>query len=131
MSQLVEALQDRDLSALEGLLAAEVAFHSPVRTYRDRRDVVHLLDTLAGLFDDLQLVREWPGPGGVASFIEVDGGDRRLDGVIEEIRDPDGKITEVTLMLRPLGPLLKAVERMGQALEDAPLPSGTTLTKSG
>ena len=130
MSRLVEALQDRDLSALDRLLAEEVAFHSPVRTYRDRRDVVHLLDTLAGLFDGLQVVREWPGPGGVATFIEIDGGDRRLGGVIEERRDPDGRIGEVTLMLRPLGPLLRAVERMGQALERAPLPSGTTLTKS-
>ncbi len=131
MSHLVEALQARDWAAFERLLAAEVTFHSPVRTYGDRRDVVHLLNTLADLFEDLQLVREWPGPGGVASFIEVDGGDRRLGGVIEEIRDSDGRIAEITLMLRPLGPLLKAVERMGQELEAAPLPSGTTLTKSG
>ena len=128
MIQLVEALHARDLSAIDGLLAEEVAFHSPVRSYHDRRDVVHLLGTLAGLFDDLQVVREWPGPGGAATFIEIDGGDRRLGGVIEERRDPDGRIAEVTLMLRPLGPLLKAVERMGQALESAPLPSGTTLT---
>ena len=130
MTELVEALRTRDTAALDRLLAPEITFHSPVRTYRDRRDVLHLLGTLGGLFDNLQLVREWPGPGGVASFIEIDGGDRRLGGVIEERSDPDGRITEITLMLRPLGPLLKAVERMGQALEDAPLPSGNTFTRS-
>jgi hypothetical protein len=43
--------------------------------------------------------------------------------VIEEVHDDDGRITEVTLMLRPLDALLGAVQRMGQALEAAPLPS--------
>jgi hypothetical protein len=51
-------------------------------------------------------------------------GDRALDGVIDEVRDDDGRITEVTLMLRPLDALLAAVERMRQPLEAAPLPSG-------
>ena len=44
--------------------------------------------------------------------------------MIEEIRDDDGRITEVTLMLRPLDAPLAAVERMRQPLEAAPLSSG-------
>jgi hypothetical protein len=58
------------------------------------------------------------------TFVSLSMGDRDLDGVIEEIRDDDGRITEVTLMLRPLDAPLAAVERMRQPLEAAPLSSG-------
>jgi hypothetical protein len=124
MSALIKALQDRDANGLESALAPAVVFNSPVRTYTERADVVHLLRTLADLFENVTVVREWPGSSGVATFIEVEAEvGRKLDGVIEELHDSQGLVVAVTLMLRPLGALLAAVERMGQALEAAPLPS--------
>ena len=128
MSKLVEALQARDTSAIDALLAGDVVFRSPVRTYRDRRDVVHLLSTIAHLFQGISQARSWPGRDGVATFVEIDTGAEPLDGVVEEIHNDRGLVVEVTLMLRPLGAVLPAVQRMGQALEAAPLPSGTDFT---
>ena len=130
MTTLIRALNDCDRSAFEQLLADDVAFNSPVRTYRERADVIHLLTTLGGLLGDVRTVREWSGPDGAATVVSVGDGDDRLDGVIEELHGADGRVVEVTLMLRPLGTLLHAVKRMGRALERSPLPSGTTLTDS-
>jgi hypothetical protein len=129
MTGLVQALTDGDHSALDRLLADDARFNSPVRSYDDRADVLHLLTTLAGLFDELRPVREWTGADGAATFVSVRGGDRELEGVIEEIHADNGRIAEVTLMLRPLGELLGAVEQMGKALERAPLPSGASVTQ--
>ena len=116
MSDLVEALQTRDTSALDSVLGAEVTFRSPVRTYRDRDEVLHLLSTLAGLFDEARQVRRWGGPQGAATYLAVRIDDLRLDGLLEEVHDEHGRVVELTLMLRPLTAMLEAVERMGRAL---------------
>jgi hypothetical protein len=101
------AAQDRD--ALHDLLAGDVTFNSPVRSYTGRDEVVHLLATIGSIQDELRPVRS-------ITFVELVKGERKLDGVLHESRDPDGRVVELTLMLRPLGPLLKAVEEMGAAL---------------
>jgi SnoaL-like domain len=129
MTEFVRALAERDRAAIDGLLADDVRFNSPVRSYDDRADVLHLLTTLGELFDELRPVREWTGSEGAASFVSVRVGDWRLDGVIEEIHGDDRRIAELTLMLRPLGALMGAVKEMGQALERAPLPSGASFTR--
>ena len=129
MTELVKALADRDGHALDRVLAANARFKSPVRSYDDRADVLHLLTTLSGLCDELRAVREWTGVDGAATFISVRVGGRELDGVIEEIHGDDARIAELTLMLRPLGRALGAVEQMGQALNRAPLPSGASFTR--
>jgi hypothetical protein len=126
MTELVQALAERDGAALDRLLAANARFNSPVRSYDDRADVVHLLTTLSGMFGELSPMREWAGAGGAATFVTVRAGGDELDGVIEELYGDDGRVAEVTLMLRPLGRLLRAVEEMGRALESSPLPSGAT-----
>jgi hypothetical protein len=43
--------------------------------------------------------------------------------VLAETAGDDGLIVEVTLMLRPLDSLLDGVQMMGNALDEAPLPS--------
>jgi hypothetical protein len=59
------------------------------------------------------------------AFVSAGAGERPLDGVLDERRDDAGQTVELTLMLRPLGALLQAIERMGKALELAPLPSSS------
>src|SRR5437764_15356970 len=104
---LLDALRDRDV--LERLLADEVTFHSPVRTYRDRDDVIHLLTTIGGLLEDVRPTRERSGPDGAATFVSARVGDDELEGVLDEIHDADDRVVEVTLMLRPLQPMLNAI----------------------
>ena len=45
-ADLLTAVRARDASALSALVAPDVAFHSPVASYRGREVVVHLLQTI-------------------------------------------------------------------------------------
>ena len=109
---VLDAIRHRDPAALDELLADEVVFNSPVRSYRDRDEVVNLLVTIGELLGEMTVTRELQGPGERITFVSVD----KLDGALDERLDDDGRIVEVTLLLRPLGALLRAVEAMGQLL---------------
>jgi SnoaL-like domain len=102
---ILKAIATQDRDALRELVAEDVTFNSPVRTYTGRDEVVHLLATLGGLEDNLRTTRS-------ITFVQFG----ELDGVLHEAWDDDGHLKELTLTLRPLGRLLKAVDRMGQAL---------------
>jgi hypothetical protein len=112
---IVTAIAKGDAASLNGLLAEDVTFNSPVRTYTGRDDVVHLLTRIG----ELRATRRVDAPGEIVSFIEMG----ELNGVLDERYDTGGRVTELTLMLRPLSELLDAVKQMGAALEAEPLPS--------
>jgi hypothetical protein len=114
---LVEALRGGDRAALEGLLAHDVVFHSPVRTYEGRAVVLHLLATIAGVLDDIEPARVVSGARETVTFATARVGDAAADAVVDERFDDEGRVAELTLMLRPLDVLLSAVERMGRALD--------------
>lgn len=118
-TSLVTALSNGDRSLLETLLADEVLFKSPVRSYRGRAEVVPLLALIGGLLPGLVTERVLSGDGETVTFLAATAGDRRIEGALSERHAPDGCITEMTLMLRPLKELLVAVERMGTALAAA------------
>jgi hypothetical protein len=120
---LLDAIRAQDANTLDRALADDVAFHSPVRSYRHRDDVIHLLRTIGGLLGDIEARRELSGPNGTATFLSASVAGKPIEGVLEQVRDGDGRVAEVTLMLRPLDAQLAAIERMGQALAAEPLPS--------
>lgn len=111
---LLRAISDGDREALEGMLAEDVVFHSPVQTYRDRNQVLHLLVTIGGVIDDVQPTRELDG----VTFFSAQVEEHPVDGVMDEHANAEGRITELTLMLRPLAQLQAAVARMARALAD-------------
>ena len=105
MPPTLTAMANQNRDALRELLAEDVTFNSPVRTYQGREEVIHLLATIGSLEDDLRPTRS-------ITFVQFG----ELDGVLHESWDDDGHLKELTLTLRPLGQLLKAVDRMGKAL---------------
>lgn len=111
---LVTALLTRDTALLSAALADDVVFHSPVRDYAGRETVEHLLTLAAGLLEGLEVRSQIAGPGARATFIAAG----ELDGVLHE-RHRGGRVVELTLMLRPLRPMLDTIKRMGAALEQA------------
>lgn len=113
---LVDALGAGDRRALSEMLAEDVAFHSPVRTYQGREQVVHLLVTISSVLSDLRATRRLQDGHETCTFVTARVDENDLDGLLDEIRGEDGRIVQLTLMLRPLKFLLVAVERMGQAL---------------
>lgn len=105
-------------------LADDVTFNSPVATYRGRADVEHLLTIISGVVDSYEEQRVLTGPGGeIVAFVTGTIGGHEIDGVIDRFVNENGKITEFTLMLRPLKALMAAIEQMAQALAASPLPS--------
>jgi hypothetical protein len=108
MPPTLTAMANQNRDALRELLTEDVTFNSPVRTYQGREEVIHLLATIGSLEDDLRPTRS-------ITFVQFG----ELDGVLHESWDDDGHLKELTLTLRPLGQLLKAVDRMGKALDEA------------
>lgn len=122
-SRIVEHIAAPDRGALEAALAERVRFHSPVADYRGRDDVVHLLCHIATVLRAVEPTREVEDGPTTTTFFEARVGEHRLSGVLDEHHDARGRVTEATLMLRPLGALRIAVQAMAVALERDPLPS--------
>ena len=123
-ADLLTAVRTQDAGALAALVAPDVAFHTPVASYRGREVVVHLLQTIGGILDEVRPVRRLDAVDERVTFIAARVGHDEADGVLSEVLDADGRVGELRLMLRPLPVLLAAVERMGAALAAAPMPRG-------
>jgi hypothetical protein len=115
-SQLIQALCGTEAAAVDGLLAEDVVFHSPVRTYQGRAEVAKLLFIIGGVVEDLCQTGAAEGDGMTVTLVRGRVGSEPIDGAFVDRRDGEGHIAELTLMLRPLKALLAGVERMGQAL---------------
>lgn len=122
-SEFVAALLAGDRAALDEALADEVVFNSPVRTYTNRDDVLHLLSTVATVLTGVRATRDWRGRRGGATVLVSEEPEGTLGGIVEERHGSDGRVREVTLMLRPIAVMMPTVKRMGAALEANPLPS--------
>ena len=109
---LLSAISDADRDGLAALLAEDVVFHSPVQTYRGREQVLRLLVTIGGVIDDVEATRQLNG----VTFFTARVEEHPVDGVLDEHAGQDGRISELTLMLRPLAALQAAVARMARAL---------------
>ena len=122
-SPLLRAMTARDGDAIDALMSEEVVFHSPVRSYRGRHDVVHLLAIVGGIVGEPMATRQLRDERERVTFITGHTGEKETDGMLSEVTGPDGLIVEVTLMLRPLDSLLDGVQMMGNELDASPLPS--------
>jgi hypothetical protein len=116
--KVFEALRDPNSGPIAPLLAEDVVFESPVRTYSGREQAAVLLEVIRTVVADVAPSRVVRGDDEVVTFFtaRVAGGD--VDGVLSERAGPDGLAGGITLMLRPLKGLLLAVEAMTRALAD-------------
>jgi len=115
---LLGAIRARDREALRAMVADDVVFNGPVTTYEGRDQVVHVLALVGSVLDDLAATGEVE----TVKFVKGHMDGEQLDGVLIEIRDDDDRITEITLLLRPLTLLQTAVQRMARALAEGPEP---------
>ena len=111
---LLSAIRERDREALGALVADEVVFHSPATTYRGREQVVDLLVVIGKVLEDVTTTRAVE----TVSFIKGRSERDELDGVLVEVKGDDGRIAEITLLLRPLAAVQRAVVRVAGALAE-------------
>jgi hypothetical protein len=114
---LIQAIREADGEALRELLSEAVIFHSPVQTYRGREQVVRLFVLVGGVLERWDVTRELDG----VTFFAAEVEEHPVDGVLVQRAGEDGRIAEITLMLRPLAGLQAAVARMTRALAKPPV----------
>jgi hypothetical protein len=111
---LLEAIDGEDRHALVELLVDDVVFHSPVQTYRGREQILRLLLATGSIIENVEVTRRLDGVTFFAATVE----EHPVDGVLVEREVEEGRIAEITLMLRPLAQLQAAVARMARVLSE-------------
>lgn len=122
-SRLLTPMRLGSAETLAESLTLDAEFRSPVRNYRGRGDVAHILLLIGAVLDDLNARRELAAPDMSVTVITGSHDGRCLEGVLQESYDEHGDVTTATLLLRPLAVLRGAIAAMGGALERSPLPS--------
>ncbi|MER6622094.1 MULTISPECIES: nuclear transport factor 2 family protein [unclassified Streptomyces] len=116
-----EAVEAHDLDAAVALLAEDVVFTSPVvfKPYTGRAVTGAILRAVAEVFEDFRYVREIGDADGRdhALVFAARVGDRRIDGCDFLHVDDDGRIDELTVMVRPLSGAQALAAAMGARFE--------------
>jgi SnoaL-like domain len=112
-----QAVEARDLAAIEPLFAENAVFNSPVvhRPYTGRAITAAIVRGAARVFEDFRYVREIAGVDGrdhALVFRAMVNG-REVHGCDFLHLDDDGLIDEMTVMVRPLSGLNALAEAMG------------------
>lgn len=122
MKAFREAIEARDVEALEALLAEDVVFRSPAvhKPYEGKLATSVVLRAVMRVFDDFRYTRTMGAetdPDQVLVF-EARVGDRAIEGADFLHVRADGLIDDFRVMIRPLSGLTAVVEAMQAVLPD-------------
>ncbi|WP_183098653.1 nuclear transport factor 2 family protein [Nocardioides pelophilus] len=117
-----QAVEARDLQAVDALLADDVVFTSPVafRPYEGKPITSAILATVIEVFEDFHYVREIgeAGASDHALVFEATVAGKALTGCDFIHTDADGLIDDLMVMVRPLSAAHALAEQMGARFED-------------
>ena len=118
------AVEARHLEAMVELLAPTVVFNSPVafKPYRGSETVAAVLTAVFETFEDFRYVDELEGDELHGLVFETRVGDRAVHGIDLFRATNDGRIAELTVMIRPASALMALGEAMRPKV--AALPQG-------
>ena len=116
-----QAMASGDTSAMESALADDVVFRSPAvfNPYEGKEAVLVVLKAVFEVFEDFEYVDELEGDGTHGLVFRTRVRDKQLEGW-DYVREVDGKVTELTVMIRPFSGLQTLLEEMGRKLGVAP-----------
>jgi hypothetical protein len=116
----VNAVESMDTEAVPDVLAEDVAFRSPVvfKAY-EGRDVVGLILTEGAMkvFSDFRYTDRFEEGDAAALIFEARVGDREVQGMDLLRFDDDGKVRELTVMVRPMSAMHALAEAMEREFE--------------
>jgi SnoaL-like domain len=118
------AVVSGDEAALADVLAEDVVFRSPAvyKPYQGREATTLVLRAVSRVFEDFRYDDRFAGDDGEVLLFSARVGDRELNGIDLLRFDDDGKVRELTVMIRPLSGLAALVEAMGRELEKLGVP---------
>jgi ketosteroid isomerase-like protein len=109
------AVEARDLEALSDVLREDVVFWSPVahQPFRGRDVVLEVLANVLEVFEAFTYVDDLAGEGTHALVFTATVGSRAVEGLDHLRLDEDGRVRELTVMIRPLSGAIALAEAMG------------------
>jgi hypothetical protein len=99
-----------DVERARSLLAPESRLHTPVATYIGPERIGVLLDAIYRVLRNRKVTSELERPDELALFFGATVEGRPVDGVLHVFTDRSGRAKEITVMIRPLEPLLESVD---------------------
>jgi hypothetical protein len=111
-----KAVESWDIEAISGLLAHDVAFHSPAtfHPFLGRETVTALLTLVSQTFEDFRYTDELESDGAHVLVFKAAIDGKELEGIDLLRFDEDGLIDDFTVMLRPISGLLPFAQAMGE-----------------
>ncbi|MBN9738945.1 MULTISPECIES: nuclear transport factor 2 family protein [unclassified Pseudonocardia] len=112
------AIEAGDPDAAVDLCTDDVEFRSPVvhRPYRGRAPLRAVLGAVVTVFEGFHYVGEFAGEDGHVLEFAATVGDREVQGVDLLRFDDDGRVRELTVLVRPLSAAEALRDRMGPLL---------------
>ena len=122
MKAFREAIEARDVEALEAMLADDVVFRSPAvhKPYEGKLATAVILRAVMRVFEDFRYTREIGEAGGADHVLvfEATVGERQVEGAdFLHVRE-DGLIDDFRVMIRPLSGLTAVVDAMQAVLPE-------------
>ena len=115
------AAEAKDFVAAEDLFAEDVTFRSPVvyKPYEGRDQIKLLLGAVVQVFEDFRYLEQVETGDAAVLMFEARVGDKQLQGVDILKFNDDGRIGEMTVMVRPMSGMHALAEAMQKMLEAA------------
>ncbi len=110
--RLIDAWLAGDAPAATGLLAEDATFHSPIRDYEGRERIAAVWSAVTGAMVGARATRVHDADRETAAFFAGTIQGQPVDGVLRVLADDDGRVTDVTLMVRPLAALKAGIAQI-------------------
>ena len=116
------AVEAADHAAMVAALAPDAVLRSPVsfKPFEGPEAVAGLFAILLETFEDFRYIDEFEADGKAALVFQARVGDREVEGLDLLRFDAQGRIRELTVMVRPLSALVALGEAVGPKLAAAP-----------
>jgi hypothetical protein len=117
------AAETKDLDLLRETLAEDVVLHSPIlfKGFEGRDTAMFVLANVIEVFEDFRYLDEVHGDDTVVlRFAAKVDGHLEIEGIDYLTLDADGRVTDLTVFLRPLKAVHAFNERMSVRLGAAP-----------
>lgn len=110
--------QTRDLQAWEDALADDVVLHSPVilSPFRGKEAAVELFDVLLETVAEFDISQEFTGPQEQVFFWSARVRGRAIQGCDRITTDEAGRISDITVLIRPLVSVAEFAAAIGPPL---------------
>ena len=115
------AVEAGDREAMVAAFAPDAVLRSPVsfKPFEGREAIGRLFSILLETFEDFRYTDEFEAEGKAALIFNARVGDRQVQGLDLFRFAPDGQITELTVMVRPLSAAIALAEAVGPKLAAA------------